>query len=73
MTMNRTEYRAHLRNIKDNGLSHTLTQVDKATGYTLVKLDMLASMEDFLAMRVRWIKQDASTRKNIIKLTSPFF
>lgn len=71
--MTRTEYRAHMRNIKDNGLRYTLTQVDKATSYTLVKLDILANMEDFLAMRARWIQQNAGTRKNIIKLTSPIF
>ena len=71
--MNRTEYRAHLRNIKDNGLQYTINHADKATGYTLAKLDILANQVDLLAWRVRLIALPDTTRKNIIKLTSPLF
>lgn len=71
--MTRTEYRAHLRSIKENGLQYTINHTDKATGYKLAKLDILANQEDLLALRVRWIKQSDSTRKNVIKLTSPLF
>lgn len=69
--MTRTEYRAHMRSIKDNGLQYTIDHADKVTGYTLAKLDILANLEDLLAWRVRWIAQPDTTRKNIIKLTSP--
>lgn len=71
--MNRTEYRAHLRSIKDNGLQYTINHTDKLTGYQLAKLDILANMPDLLAWRVRWLNQPDTTRKNIIKLTSPLF
>lgn len=69
--MNRTEYRAHLRSIKDNGLQHTIDHADKITGYTLAKLDILAHQVDLLDWRVQWLDQPDTSRKNIIKLTSP--
>jgi hypothetical protein len=71
--MTKTEYRTHLRSIRDNGLQYTIDHTDKLTGYQLAKLDIIAKRLDLLAMRVRWIAQPDTSRKNIIKLTSPLF
>lgn len=69
--MTRTEYRTHLRSIRDNGLQYTINHADKLAGYQLAKLDILANLPDLLAWRVRWLAQPDTSRKNIIKLTSP--
>ena len=69
--MNKTQYRTHRRSIRDNGLQYTINHADKPTGYQLAKLDILANMPDLLAWRVRWLAQPDTSRKNIIKLTSP--
>ena len=69
--MNKTQYRTHRRSIRDNGLQYTINHADKLTGYQLAKLDILTNMPDLLEWRVRWLAQPDTTRKNIIKLTSP--
>jgi hypothetical protein len=68
--MTKTDYQAHRRSIRDNGLQYTINHADKLTGYQLAKLDILANQPDLLAWRVRWLAQPDTTRKNIIKLTS---
>jgi hypothetical protein len=69
-TMTRTQYRAYRRSIRDNGLAYTLRHAPKPDGYMLAKLDIIASMQDMLAWRVRWINQPDTTRGNVIRLTS---
>ena len=69
--MTKTQYRMHLRSIRDNGLQYTIDHVDKMTGYKLAKLDILANQPDLLAWRVQWLASPDTSPKNIIKLTSP--
>lgn len=69
--MNKATYRAHRRSIRENGLQYTINHSNKLVGYQLAKLDLLANMQDMLAWRVRWLDQPDTSRKNIIKLTSP--
>jgi len=69
--MTKIEYKLHQRSIKDNGLQYTINHVDKATGYKLAKLDILANQADLLAWRVQWLANPDTSPKNIIKLTSP--
>ena len=68
--MTKTQYRMHLRSIKDNGLQYTIDHVDTMTGYKLAKLDILANQPDLLDWRVKWLASPDTSPKNIIKLTS---
>ena len=69
--MTKTQYKMHLRSIRDNGLQYTIDHTDKATGYKLARLDILANQTDLLAWRVKWLASPDTSPKNIIKLTSP--
>ena len=69
--MTRTQYKLHQRCIRDNGLRYTLANVSASERHTLAKLNLLASRDDMLEWRQRWIKQsDGTTRANVIRLTS---
>ena len=68
--MNRNTYNAYRRNIRANGLTYTLRHAPTVDGWTLAKLDLIANMQDLLALRARWIAQPDTTRANIIRLTS---
>jgi hypothetical protein len=69
--MNKTQYRTHLRSVKDNGLRYTLDHIPIADQEILRKIYIIQKTVDFLNWRKKWLANPLDTSKaNIIKLTS---
>jgi hypothetical protein len=69
--MNKQQYKAYRRSMRDNGTNYTIEHAPKYDGWTLARLDILANTPDLLEWRVRWLGNPDTNAKNIIKLTSP--
>jgi len=70
--MNRTQYQAARRSVRDNGHRYTVSHTDAETAETLQRLHDADNAPDWLTMRQQWAQQpDGTTAANILKLTSP--
>jgi hypothetical protein len=69
--MNKTQYRTHLKSVKNNGLLYTLNHIQNADKDILQKIHSIQMSVDFLTWRKEWFANPLDTsKKNIIKLTS---
>ena len=69
--MNRKQYNAAQRSIKDNGHNYTISHADAESRADLQRLREIGAALDHLLERQRWMQNPDTTPANIIRLTTP--